>query len=60
MDGIFYLVIVSYLILHIPAFILLGIGIAKNKKEPETAKKLFIIAGIYFIIGGGICGSMMF
>lgn len=51
-------VIFVYLILHIPAFIMLVIGFFTLKKKPQTAKILFIIAGVYFLIGGGICGSM--
>ncbi|MEO7308836.1 MAG: hypothetical protein ABIX01_00445 [Chitinophagaceae bacterium] len=53
------LVVVIYLVCHIPAFIMLGMGLAKRKTKPEAAKKLLIAAGIYFLIGGGICGAIL-
>lgn len=59
MDGLIYLVIAAYLICHIPAFILLIIGFVKLKKKPQVAKKLFIAALIYFLIGAGVCGAML-
>ena len=52
-------VILIYFIAHIPAFIMLIIGFNKRKTKPETAKILFIIAGLYFLIGAGICGGML-
>ena len=55
-----YLIVIIYLICHIPAFIFLSFGLTKLKTKPEEAKKWLILAGIYFIIGGGICGSMLF
>lgn len=51
--------ILTYLVLHIPAFILLIIGLFKLKAKPESAKKFLILSGIYFLIGGGICGSLL-
>lgn len=59
MDGLLLFIILVYLVLHIPAFILLIVVSVKRKKNPETAKKLFIAAGIYFLIGAGICGTIM-
>lgn len=53
------LIIVFYLFFHIPAFILLGVGLSRLKSRPTNAKVYLIIAGIYFIIGGGICGSIL-
>ena len=38
-----------------PPIIMAIIGIAKFKKNRELAKKLFIAAVIYLLIGGGIC-----
>lgn len=52
-------IVLIYLVLHIPAFILLIVGFSKRKTKPNTAKILFIIAGLYFVIGAGICGGMM-
>ena len=57
-DGFLGLIIGIYLIAHLPAIIMLIIGIIRWKKKPESAKKLLIIAGIYFLVGAGICGSM--
>jgi hypothetical protein len=55
LDG---LILPIYFVLHIPAFILLIVGIANLKRKPNTAKTLLVIAGIYFLIGGGICASI--
>lgn len=59
MDGLLLFIILVYLVLHSPAIILLIVGMAKRKNNPETAKKLFIAAGIYFLIGAGVCGAIM-
>ncbi len=56
---IWYLIILIYVICHIPAFIMLFTGLAILKRKPEKARKLMIAAGIYFLIGGGICGSLL-
>ena len=47
-----------YIFFHIPAFILLLIGLYKRKSNPDTSTVLLIIAGMYFIIGAGICASL--
>lgn len=54
----FILFLAIYLFLHIPAIILLVTGLKRLKTNPENAKNLLILAGIYFLIGGGICGMM--
>lgn len=59
MNGILPLVIIIYIICHLPAFIMLGIGLSRRKTRPENARKLFIAASIYFLIGGGICGAIL-
>ena len=59
MDGILSLIIIIYLFCHTPAIIMLIIGLNRLKKRPENAKKLLIAAGIYFLIGGGICGTLL-
>lgn len=59
MDGILFLIIIIYLICHIPAIILLIVGFSRLKSNPENAKKFLIAAGIYFLIGAGICGSLL-
>ena len=51
--GIGSAVILVYLVCHIPAFILLILGISGLRKGHSNAKKLLIIAGIYFIVGRG-------
>lgn len=53
------LIFIIYLIFHIPAIILLLLGLSRLNTKPENAKKLLIAAGIYFLIGGGICASMV-
>jgi hypothetical protein len=51
--------IIAYLILHGPAFMWLVIGYLYKNDNPKRAKKLYIAAGVYFIIGGGICGAIL-
>lgn len=53
------LLIIIYLVCHSPAIIMLFLGLIRYEKRPENAKKLFIAAGIYFLIGGGICGALL-
>jgi hypothetical protein len=52
-------VIGVYLVCHIPAIILLVLGVRMLKTRPPKGKNLLILAGIYFLIGGGICGAML-
>jgi hypothetical protein len=58
-NGLLQLVVILYFICHSPAFLLLIIGAFKRKNSPETAKTLFIAAGTYFLIGGGVCGALL-
>lgn len=58
MNGLLSLIIIIYLVCHLPAIIMLIIGLRKLKTSPDTAKKLLIAAGIYFLIGAGVCGAM--
>lgn len=58
MDGYLGLFIIVYLICHIPAFVMLIIGFSIQSSKPDSAKILFILTGIYFLVGAGICGSM--
>ena len=53
------LVIGAYLILHLPAIILLIVGLVRLNQKKKNAKIFFIIAGIYFIIGAGVCGVII-
>jgi hypothetical protein len=59
MDELLPLIIIIYLVCHSPAIIMLILGINRLKTRPGNAKKLLIAAGIYFLIGGGICGSLL-
>lgn len=56
--GFLGLVVMIYLVLHLPAIILLIIGLRRRKTKPESAKVMLIIAGVYFLIGAGVCGGM--
>lgn len=53
------IVIIVYIVFHLPAFILLSVGLSRLKDKPKSAKVMLIIAGVYFLIGAGICGSIM-
>jgi hypothetical protein len=59
MNDIFSLIIIIYLVFHTPAIIMLILGLNRLKTRPENAKKLLTAAGIYFVIGGGICGVLL-
>ena len=59
MNDIGFMIIGAYLILHTPAIIMLIVGLYKLKTKPTLAKNLIIAAGIYFLIGGGICGVLL-
>lgn len=58
MNGQFSLILMFYLVCHIPAFVMLTLGLILRNKKPQSAKKLLIKAGIYFLVGAGICGGM--
>ncbi|CAN5608359.1 hypothetical protein BH11BAC3_BH11BAC3_28590 [soil metagenome] len=53
------LIIIIYLICHTPAIIMLIVGLSRLKTKPVSAKKLLIAAGIYFLVGAGLCGAML-
>jgi hypothetical protein len=59
MEGMPLLIVIIYLVCHIPAIILLILGLNKLKSRPKNAKYLLIAAGVYFLIGGGICGALL-
>jgi len=54
-----YLILALVIILLIlsPAIILCIIGFSLRRKKPKTSKTLFIIAGVYLLIGIGLCGA---
>ena len=53
--GFIILIIVAILLMLSPAIIMAIIGFSLRKKKPKTAKILFIIAGVYLVIGIGMC-----
>lgn len=58
-NGLGPLIVAIFLIANSPAIIGILIGLAIRKNKPNTAKYLFILSGIYLIIGLGICGSIL-
>ena len=50
--------IVLYLLFHFPAFMMLLWRLKNFKKDPIQAKKVLIAAGIYFLVGGGLCSIL--
>ncbi len=59
MDDLVTAIILIYIGFHSPAIIMIIIGLYKRKSDPEYAGRLFIASAVYFIIGAGICGSML-
>lgn len=49
------LVIAAILLMFSPAIIMVIIGFVLRKRKPKTAKILFITAGVYLVIGLGMC-----
>ena len=49
----------GYIALHSPAIVLLIIGLVRLKNKRKNARVFLIIAGIYFLIGAGVCGAML-
>jgi len=58
-NGILQLIVIFYIVCHSPAIVTLIIGLNRLKSRPENAKKLLIFSGVYFLIGGGICGALL-
>lgn len=58
-QGLGLMVLTFYLVAHSPAIILLIIGLVIRKRNPKRSRIMLIIAGVYFLIGAGICGSML-
>ncbi len=55
MEGLLAMVIIIYLVCHLPAIIALIVGLVKWKSNRSLAKKLLIFSAIYFIVGFGVC-----
>lgn len=56
LNGVIALVLLMMLS---PAILLTIVGFAIRKKRATAAKVLFIIAGLYVLIGLGICGVLI-
>ncbi|MGJ8658859.1 MAG: hypothetical protein ACSHWV_03330 [Cellulophaga fucicola] len=54
------LIILIILALLSPAIICITVGLFLRKKKPKTAKTLFIIAGVYLVVGIGLCSVPSF
>ena len=53
-----YLVVIVIAILLSPAILFITIGLFLRKRKPRSAKLLFILSGVYLLIGLGYCGYM--
>ncbi len=42
-----------------PPVLFLGIGLLVRKSNPKAAKICYILAGVYMLVGLGICGGLM-
>lgn len=59
MKEIFQLMIILYFIFHFPAILMLIHGLKRLKTKPDIAKQFLIAAGLYFLVGAGICGALL-
>ncbi|MEM9985125.1 MAG: hypothetical protein AAF804_08520 [Bacteroidota bacterium] len=57
-DNLALMIFVILLFMYSPAIIMTIMGFVKLKENPKKAKGLFIAAGVYVIVGLGICGAM--
>ena len=57
-NSLMALVFVGFLLIG-PAVLFLIIGIILMKRKNTKAKIFFILAGIYVLISGGICGVLL-
>ncbi len=53
------LVFMLIALMIVPPIILSVIGAAIRKKYPTGAKVLYILAGLYLLVGLGICGTLI-
>lgn len=58
MEDILYTLFLIYIALAIPAVICFILGLILLFNRPKTGKWLLIGAGIYVLVGLGVCGSM--
>jgi hypothetical protein len=59
MEGLGLFIMLCYLVTFGPPVLFLIIGLAIRSRNKNTAKILFILATVWFVIGGGICASVM-
>ena len=57
--SVILLMLVIFILMYSPAIIMTIIGFSIRKKKSNAAKVLFILSGIYLIVGLGICASMV-
>ncbi len=57
-SGFLWFIIGIFLLIYSPAIILFIVGLAKLKKDPKVAKILLILAGVYVLVGAGVCAIM--
>lgn len=57
--AIFGIAVVVFLILLAPPIALISIGFGIKKNNPIASKILFILAGLYLIVGLGFCGMIL-
>lgn len=53
------IIVVVILLFLSPVVILLILGLNRLQSRPKNAKILFIIAGVYLLVGLGVCGSLL-
>lgn len=58
-EALFMAIGLVLLIILSPAIILFIVGLVYRRKKPKVSKTLFILGGLYLLIGGGICGVML-
>ena len=58
-QGLGTFIFLMVLVLNLPALVSVIIGALRWKTKPDSAKKYFIFAAIYLVVGWGFCGLMM-
>jgi hypothetical protein len=59
MEGLGLFIMLCYLVTFGPPVLFLIIGLATRSRNKNTAKIFFILATVWFVIGGGTCASIM-
>ena len=59
MEGLGVLIGFLFLITFGPPVLFLILGIVKHSRNKDSAKVFFILAAVWFIVGGGLCASIM-